>query len=156
MLAVTTTLRRWSGQEGSIRSWRPKVRVGLVQLNASDDPSANLPITQAFIDEAAQAGASFVLTPEVTNCVSASRTRQNEVLQTEAEDQTLIALRQQAADRRIWLLIGSLALKVENDPRFVNRSFLVAPDATIAARYDKMHMFDVTLSETETYGESDG
>ena len=61
-----------------------------------------------------------------------------------------------AAQKGIWLLIGSLALKSENDSRFANRSFLIGPDGRIQARYDKMHMFDVTLSETETYRESDG
>ncbi|MCG6884942.1 MAG: carbon-nitrogen hydrolase family protein [Silicimonas sp.] len=132
------------------------MRVGLVQLNATDDPSENLGPTQMFVDEAASAGAKFVLTPEVTNCVSASRARQNHVLRTEAEDKTLSALRDRSAALGIWLLIGSLALKGEDDARFVNRSFLIAPDGGIAARYDKMHMFDVMLSETETYRESDG
>ena len=132
------------------------MRVALVQLNATDDPSENLGVTQSFIGEAVAGGARFALTPEVTNCVSASRTRQNEVLRVEAEDPTLEALRAQAAEAGIWLLIGSLALKSEVDARFVNRSFLIAPDGGIRARYDKMHMFDVTLSETETYRESDG
>ena len=88
--------------------------------------------------------------------MSASRSRQSEVLRVEAEDATLPVLRGLAVDRRIWLLIGSLALKSGDDDRFVNRSFLIAPDGSIRARYDKMHMFDVTLSETETYRESDG
>lgn len=133
------------------------MRVGLVQLTSSDDPSANLPVSKGFIAEAAAQGAQFVLTPEVTNCVSNSRSHQQAVLQTEAEDITLAALRAQAGDLGIWLLIGSLGLKSEGeDPRFFNRSFLIAPDGAIAARYDKIHMFDVTLSETESYRESDG
>ena len=133
------------------------MRVGLVQLTSSDDPSANLPITKGFIAEAAKQGATFVLTPEVTNCISNSRSHQQSVLQTEDQDITLVALRAQAAKLGIWLLIGSLGLKSDgNDPRFYNRSFLIAPDGTVAARYDKIHMFDVTLSETETHRESDG
>lgn len=133
------------------------MRVGLVQLTSSDSPSANLPVTQGFIADAAKQGASFVLTPEVTNCVSNSRSHQQAVLQTEAEDITLAGIRAQAADLGIWVLIGSLGLKSDgDDPRFFNRSFLIAPDGAITARYDKIHMFDVTLSETETYRESDG
>ncbi|MEM9425723.1 MAG: carbon-nitrogen hydrolase family protein [Pseudomonadota bacterium] len=132
------------------------MRVGLVQMTSSDDPSENLVSAAAFIDEAADGGARLVLTPEVTNCVSASRTRQNEVLSHERDDPTLAGLRAKARARGIWILIGSLALKSEDDDRFVNRSFLITPDGEIAARYDKMHMFDVTLSETETYRESDG
>ncbi len=134
------------------------MRVALVQLNASDDPAANLPVTRDLVRQAAEAGASFVLTPEVTNCVSASRTRQNEVLVEEAEDRTLAALRDDAAALGIHLLIGSLALKDPKpaDARFVNRSFLIDPDGEILSRYDKVHMFDVAVSETETYRESDG
>ncbi len=132
------------------------MRVALIQLNASDDPSENLGVTRGFVAEAAEAGARIALTPEVTNCVSASRARQNEVLRPEAEDQTLAALRQDAARLGMWVLIGSLALKPEDGERFVNRSFLIGPDGDIRARYDKIHMFDVTISETETYCESDG
>ena len=133
------------------------MRAALVQLNVSDDPAENLPVTMGYVEQAASAGAEFVLTPEVTNCVSASRDRQNEVLQTEAEDQTLSALREQAAGLGIWLLIGSLALRTNDaDGRFANRSFLIGPDGGIVARYDKIHMFDVDVSEAESYRESAG
>ena len=133
------------------------MRVGLVQLTSSDDPDANIPIVQGFVSEAARQAAEFILTPEVTNCVSTSRSRQEDVLRTEVEDLTLAALRAQAAELEVWLLIGSLALKSDgSDPRFFNRSFLISPNGDIAARYDKIHMFDVNLSDTETYRESDG
>ncbi|WP_073196616.1 carbon-nitrogen hydrolase family protein [Roseovarius marisflavi] len=133
------------------------MRAGLVQLNSSDDPAANLPVTLAFIDDAIAQGADFVLTPEVTNCVSGSRSHQQAVLHPEESDPTLKALRVKAAERKIWLLIGSLALKT-NDPdgRFANRCFLIGPDGGIVARYDKIHMFDVDVSPEETYRESDG
>lgn len=133
------------------------MRAGLVQLNVSDDPVANLAGTRALVRRAAEGGAGFVLTPEVTNCISSSRTHQQSVLQHEDEDRTLAALRDEAAALGIWLLIGSLALKTHDaDGRFANRSFLIAPDGGIAARYDKIHMFDVDVSETETYRESAG
>lgn len=132
------------------------MRIALVQMCSSDDPGENLAAGTAYIAEAAQAGASFVLTPEVTNCLSASRTHQSATLQTEAQDETLAALRATAAEHRISLLIGSLALKGEQDDRFVNRSFLISPTGEIIARYDKIHMFDVQLSDQETYRESDG
>lgn len=125
-------------------------------MTSSDDPSENLTAAVAMIREAAAGGAHFVLTPEVTNCVSASRSHQKSVLRCEPDDPTLTALSESAHDLGVWLLIGSLALKSGEDERFVNRSFLIRPDGSIAARYDKMHMFDVTLSETETYRESDG
>lgn len=128
----------------------------LLQLNVSDDPDANLAATIPMIREAAAKGARFVLTPEVTNVLSPDRKRQAAVLKIEGEDQTLAALRAEAKAAGIWLLIGSLALK-GNDPadeRFVNRSLLIDPQGEISARYDKLHMFDVTISESETYRES--
>ncbi len=129
----------------------------LLQLNVSDDPVANLPVTLAMVRDAAAQGAEFVLTPEVTNCVSTSRAHQRDVLQSEADDITLAALRDVASQAGIWLLIGSLGLQTgDADGRFANRSFMIAPDGSIAARYDKIHMFDVQISEDETYCESAG
>lgn len=133
------------------------MRVALVQMTSSDDPSENLARAAAGVAEAADQGATLVLTPEVTNCVSASRTHQRDVLRCESEDETLAGLRDVAAARGVWLLIGSLGLKTTDpDGRFANRSFLIAPDGRIVARYDKIHMFDVDVTEAETYRESAG
>ncbi|MGB5557249.1 MAG: carbon-nitrogen hydrolase family protein [Paracoccaceae bacterium] len=133
------------------------LRVALIQLNVSDDPATNLPVTLGYVREAAKAGAQFVLTPEVTNCVSSSRAHQNAVLQHEENDITLTALRAEAKALQIWLLIGSLGLKTyDPDGRLANRSFLISPRGEITARYDKIHMFDVDVSEAETYRESAG
>ena len=133
------------------------MRAALLQLNSGDDPAANLAATLEAVRAGVEGGAGFVLTPEVTNCVSVSRTRQRAVLAHEAQDETLRALREAAADYGVWLLIGSLALKTDDaDGRFANRSFLIGPDGEIAARYDKIHMFDVAVTETETFRESDG
>lgn len=132
-------------------------RAALVQTSASDDPVDNLHDVARLIEEAADEGAAFVLTPEVTNCVSTSRGYQRDVLRHEPDDPTLAALCALAGERGIWLLIGSLALKTEDaDGRFANRSFLVSDTGEIVARYDKIHMFDVAVSETETYRESAG
>lgn len=133
------------------------MRVALVQMTSTDQPPDNLAAALGFIDAAVAQGAQFVLTPEVTNCVSLSRRHQNAVLTVEAEDQTLAGLRSAAARHGIWILIGSLALKTQDaDGRFANRSFLIDPDGAVFARYEKIHMFDVVLSDTEAYRESDG
>ena len=133
------------------------MRVALAQLNSGDDPVKNLDATLAAIRDGVAQGSEFVLTPEVTNCVSASRSRQEEVLRHEEEDETLPALSAAAREHGIWLLIGSLGLKTHDlDGRFANRSFLVSPDGKIVARYDKIHMFDVDVTPEETYRESAG
>ena len=130
------------------------LRAGLIQTCAGPDPAANLAETSRLIRRAAAEGADLVLTPEVTNIVTFSRRRQAEVLRTEAEDPTLAGLRELAAELGVWLLAGSLALKAEGDPRFANRSFLIDAGGRIAARYDKIHMFDVEIGEGESYRES--
>lgn len=133
------------------------MKTALIQLNSSDSPEDNLPVTQGLIDEASAGGAGFVLTPEVTNCLSASRTRQKAVLRHQQDDPTLAGLREQAERLGIWVLIGSIAVKTDDaDGRFANRSFLIDPKGAIVAWYDKIHMFDVKVSETEQYRESAG
>lgn len=133
------------------------MRAGLVQLSVSDDPAANLPVTLGFVREAAAKGAEFILTPELTNGLSSSRMHQRAVFHGEAADLTLAALRAEAKALGVWLLIGSLGLvTTDADGRFANRSFLIGPDGSIVARYDKIHMFDVNVSATEVYRESEG
>jgi predicted amidohydrolase len=131
------------------------IRAGLVQLTVTDDPAANLPETLRLVAQAAEGGASFVLTPECTNALGSNRALLRTRLHPEETDPTLAALRDAAAKHGIWLLAGSLGLLTDDaDGRFANRSLLIAPDGDIAARYDKIHMFDVNVSETEVYRES--
>ena len=133
------------------------MRAAMVQLNVGDDPAANLPATLMHVRAAVSGGAKFVLTPECTNALSSNRNHQRRVLRHEADDETLAALRDQASASGIWLLVGSLGLLTDDaDGRFANRSFLISPNGDIAARYDKIHMFDVNVTETEVYRESAG
>lgn len=133
------------------------MRAALVQMCASDDPEANGAALSAALAEAAGQGAQIVLTPEVCNLVSMDRAHQASVLHPEATDPTLARLRSEAAARGLWVLAGSLALRSEPpEPRFANRSVLIDDQGAVVARYDKMHMFDVQVSETETYRESSG
>jgi len=71
----------------------------------------------------------------------------------EEEDPSLAALRETARSNRLWVHVGSLAVKVSPD-KAVNRSILIAPDGEIVARYDKIHMFDVDLAGGDSYRES--
>lgn len=131
------------------------MKIALLQMTSGDDPAANLKATQAMMRDAAGQGATFLLTPEVTNCIALDRSQLSSVLQDEGDDMTLSALRDEAQALGVWLSIGSLALKTgDPDGRFANRSFLISPTGDIVARYDKIHMFDVQVSETETYQES--
>lgn len=131
------------------------MKAALLQLTSSDTPSENAQTVRAMMRDARAQGADLVCTPEITNCVTSNRARQAEVLHPEETDPTLAALREEAASLGIWLAIGSLGIRTgDPDGRFANRSYLIAPDGGITARYDKIHMFDVDVSPTETYRES--
>lgn len=124
------------------------MKLALVQICSGDNPTKNLGKTCGFIREAARAGAELIVTPEVTNCVSQNRDHQRQVLQTEAQDLTLAQLRKLAEQERIWLLIGSLALKNSGpDDRFSNRSFLIDPHQCIQLIITAAKSVDRVLSE---------
>ncbi len=132
------------------------MKTALVQLSSGEEPQENLKVALKLVAEASDNGAGFVLTPEVSNCIASSREKQFEVLCLEAEDPFLKAMRALAAEKKIWLLIGSLGLHCDDTKeRLANRSFLITPNGKISARYDKIHMFDVDISASERYRESD-
>lgn len=132
------------------------MKAALVQLSVTDDPAQNLPVTLDFIREAASRGAQLIATPECTNMISSDRAHQSAVLHHEHHDPTLEAICAEAERLGVYVLIGSLCLKTEDDDgRFANRSFLIGRKGNIKARYDKIHMFDVDVSETERYRESE-
>ncbi len=133
------------------------MKSALLQLTSSDDPAENCEIVLTMIAEAVAQGAGFVATPEVTNCVSASRSHQAQVLEPAEGNTFLTAMQGAATQHGIWLLLGSIAVKTDDpDGRFANRSFLIAPDGSVRAEYDKIHMFDVDIDAQETYRESSG
>lgn len=128
-------------------------KAACVQLRAGREVASNVEIAVALINEAADAGAVFISTPENTSLMEANRELLFQKAVAEADDTALAAFRAVAASRKIWLLIGSLPIKVAAD-QLANRSFLISPKGEIAARYDKIHMFDVDLGGGESYRES--
>jgi deaminated glutathione amidase len=125
----------------------------MVQMRTGLLPPANLEQGTKLIREAAAQGADYVLTPEVSNMIQSNRQAMFENLAAEEDDLSLKAYRALAAELKIHLHIGSLALRASPE-RAVNRSFLIAPDATVIASYDKIHMFDIDLPGGESYRES--
>jgi predicted amidohydrolase len=125
----------------------------MVQMCTGLLPQANLEQGTKLIREAAALGADYVLTPEVSNMIQANRKAMFENLAPEEEDLSLKGYRALAAELKIHLHIGSLALRVSPE-RAVNRSFLIGPDGAVIASYDKIHMFDIDLPGGESYRES--
>jgi deaminated glutathione amidase len=128
-------------------------KVGLVQMRSGLDPQANLATAVTAIEEAARAGAAYVLTPEMTNIMEVKRERLFATIADEEFDPTLAALRELARKLSIYVHIGSLAVKASPD-KAANRSFLIDRRGGVVARYDKIHMFDVDLANGESYRES--
>jgi deaminated glutathione amidase len=125
-----------------------------IQMRSGTEPAANIAAASALIREAAGQGAAFIATPEMTNLLDIRPGMARAKVRREAEDESLPVLRALAAELGVTLLIGSLAIALEEDERFANRSFLIGPDGSVLARYDKIHMFDVEVGDGQTYRES--
>src|SRR5579872_1245085 len=128
-------------------------KVGLVQMRSGLDPERNLANALALVEEAARAGAHYVLTPEMTNILALKREQLFAAITDEERDGALAAMREAARKLSIYLHIGSLAVKASPD-KAANRSFLIDRRGEVVARYDKIHMFDVDLANGESYRES--
>jgi predicted amidohydrolase len=128
-------------------------RAACVQLRSSDDVLENIRTTSELIREAKGKGAQFVGTPENTTLMAPDGGAKLDRSFDEAHDPALPAFAALAEELGIWLLIGSLAIKV-SATKTANRSFLFDPRGRIAARYSKIHLFDVDLPSGEKYRES--
>jgi deaminated glutathione amidase len=128
-------------------------KVGLVQMRSGVDPQANLATALAAVEAAADAGADYVLTPEMTNIMEIKRDKLFAAITDEERDPSLAALCAAARKHSLYLHIGSLAVKVSPD-KAANRAFLIDRRGDVVARYDKIHMFDVDLANGESYRES--
>src|SRR5476651_642148 len=125
----------------------------MVQMRTGLLPEPSLEQGTQLIREAAAQGADYVQTPEVSNMMQLNSTAMFENLAAEEDDLSLKAYRGLAAELKIHLHIGSLALRATPE-KAVNRSFLIGPDGGVIASYDKIHMFDIDLPGGESYRES--
>src|SRR5882757_5280120 len=130
-----------------------KIKVACVQLRCGDDVAENVRDALALIREAHKGGAQFIATPENTNLMAADGGAKLEKTFAERDDRALPQFTNLAEELGIWLLVGSLGIKVSED-KTANRSYLIGPNGRISARYDKIHLFDVNLPSGETYRES--
>lgn len=130
------------------------LRAACVQITGKPRVEDNIALIDPMIREAAAQGADLVCLPEICNLVQKNREEQQKQVRTEAEDPALAAFRALAKELGIWIHAGSLAIRPEEGDRLANRGFLIAPDGSIRAKYDKIHMFDVDLENAESYRES--
>lgn len=133
-----------------------RLTIGLLQTTTGIDPAANAAALADGIARIADQGAALIFTPEMSGILDRDRVRLAGNVRGEADDPTLSAVRAAAARHRVWLQLGSLALRDGADSRLVNRAFLIDDAGGVRARYDKLHLFDVDLPTGERIRESDG
>ena len=130
------------------------MKVALYQARTGIDPGANAAELIRAVREAAAGGAAMLFTPEMSGLLDQDRDRASHHLRTEEEDPVLAAVRAAAAEAGIWVHLGSLALSGGEGGRLVNRGFVIDAKGGIAARYEKIHLFDVDLATGESWRES--
>ncbi|WP_404369845.1 carbon-nitrogen hydrolase family protein [Sphingomonas sp. MMS24-J45] len=129
------------------------MKIALVQTTSGIDPDGNARVLVNAVAEAAAAGAAMVFTPEMSGLLDRDRARASAVLRSEADDVVLAAVRAAAAEHRVWVHIGSLAVRGAGG-KLANRAFVIDDTGAIRARYDKLHLFDVDLPTGESWRES--
>ncbi|QYJ06119.1 carbon-nitrogen hydrolase family protein [Qipengyuania flava] len=127
--------------------------IAVLQMTSGIDPEANASTLVSAVEEAARGGAAMLFTPEMSGLLDRNRTRAAGSIKPESEAVALAQVRDAAAKAGLWVSLGSLAVETP-EGRWANRAFVIAPDGTIAARYDKIHMFDVDLASGESWRES--
>lgn len=128
-------------------------RAGLVQMCTGRDVARNLAELSRLVREAAGQGANYIQTPEVSVLMERDRARLFVETRPEGGNPAIAFCQALARELGIWLHLGSMGVLVKSD-KIANRSFLFSPQGRIAARYDKIHMFDVELPGGESYRES--
>jgi predicted amidohydrolase len=124
-----------------------------IQTNTTPDLATNLERVRPMIREARERGAELITLPENVSLIGAAR--ENLFAQSPQEDDhpAIAFFRAEARKTGAWILAGSVPIAVGED-RLANRSLMFNPKGEIVARYDKIHMFDAALSDTEIFKES--
>ncbi len=130
------------------------LHVACLQLNSRADIAANLAAIVPMLAEARRCGATLLTLPENATFIGGDDAARRANARTEAEHPAIPCFKEQARQLQAWILCGSLTIK-RDDGKLNNRAYLFAPDGGIAARYDKIHLFDAKLAGGEHYRESD-
>lgn len=129
------------------------IKIGVLQMTGGIDPLVNAATLVEAIGTAAAAGAQMLFTPEMSGLIDRDRSRGAASIVAEQDDPVLAAVCSAAADAKIWVHLGSLAVR-RPDGKFANRGFIIDATGTVRTRYDKMHLFDVDLPTGESWRES--
>jgi predicted amidohydrolase len=129
------------------------MKIAAIQMRSGLDPDANIAALEPMLAQAAEQGAQYILTPEVTVIFPENREQLASVAASFENNPQLRRVGELARQHGIHIHIGSLAVPLP-DGRFANRSVLFGPHGAIVDTYDKIHLFDATIEGLNAYRES--
>ena len=104
-------------------------------------------------ESAAQAGADILFLPEYCGGLASDGAEFAPPAAADAAHPVVEAFRDFCRTSRVWTMLGSVAVEGPGG-KIINRGYMIDDTGQIRGRYDKIHLFDIQLSETETYRES--
>lgn len=132
-----------------------RFRAAAVQMTSTTDVADNLGEAGRLIAEAAGVGAALVVLPENFSYMGADDAERVAAAEDAGVGEAQDFAKVEARRHGLWLVAGTIPVR-HGSGRVLSRSLLVAPDGSVAAQYDKIHLFDVDLpaNEGESYRES--
>ena len=129
--------------------------IALVQMTSTDDVQENLRKIESFVIEAHESDTRMVMLPECCGFMQKHRTQLKQTAEDFGQGRIQDALSDLAQRYSIWLLAGSIPINSNDPEKVINTCVMYNQDGQIAARYDKIHLFDVELEGGERYAESE-
>ncbi len=131
-------------------------RVACIQMASGPNVGGNLLEAERMIQEAVAGGAELVVLPENFAIMGLHETDKVAVRETPGDGPIQEFLAQQARRHGIWLVGGTLPLAAEDATKVRAACLLYDDRGEQVARYDKLHLFDVELPDSEErYTESE-
>jgi len=130
------------------------MKAAIVQMRSGISVPENIKAATALIRQAANDGASFIATPEMTHLMQHDGAALREAVRPQDKDLGVKTFSEVARLLKINLLIGSLAI-LREDGQIANRSFMFNREGVLTATYDKIHLFEAAISKTDTWREAD-
>ena len=125
----------------------------VIQMCASADLQADILRCIGLMDQAVSAGAQLITLPEICVGLDQRGPRPLTVACAEADHPALLAFSQFAREHQVEVLVGSLG--INEGAATYNRSYLINTAGQRVAHYNKMHLFDIQLSDDVWFRESD-
>ncbi|WML90872.1 carbon-nitrogen hydrolase family protein [Thiothrix lacustris] len=130
--------------------------IAALQMAAGPNVPANLMEAGRLIKEAAARGARMVVLPETFAMMGADEADRVKIAETFGDGPIQTFISQQAIKYGVWIVAGTIPIRSEDPAKSYAASILYDAKGKVVARYDKIHLFDVELSENhEVYTESD-